>query len=248
MTTEVITDAPERPPTTELRFLADMYAQAQKFRVACENRARSIEQGADVAEDGQREFSALLGERYKAIEEEIFGRMSQAVKDHPAWPWLSAVKGIGPTLATKILGMIPEIEGFETMSQLWRYCGLAVMDGKAERKVKGEKLHYNNRLKTTMYIVAGSFLKSGSPFRRIYDEARAYYTEMRPDWTEGHRHLAALRKMEKVFLGCLYIYWREAEGLPVRDPYPVEKLGHTTVFRPEEFAEVKVKMRRKKTA
>lgn len=237
----------DRKPATELRFLADTYMQAQKFRISCENRARSLEQGVDVAEEAQQEFISVLAERFKGIEEEIFDRMAQSVKTHPAWPWLSAVKGIGPTLAVKILGMIPDISGFDTMSSLWRYSGLSVTpDGKAERPVKGEKLHYNKRLKTTMYLVAGSFLKSNSPFRRIYDEARAYYAQMRPDWTDGHRHLAAMRKMEKVFLGCLYIYWREALGLPVRDPYPVEKLGHTTVYRPEEFAEVKVKKRTRK--
>lgn len=280
-------------PTTELRFLADMYMQAQKMRVASENRARAVEQGADEAEQGQYAFLSGLGPRFKGIEDMVFKRMSGSVQDHPAWPWLSRVRGIGPTLATKLLGIVTDIECHKTMSSLWRMAGLAVKDGHAERRVKGEKLKYSPRLKVTMFLIGDSFIKLNSPFKRHYDDAKKLYKERRFRidplikglescakthtldsplaashwnklqhelhvmgefeyerpmtkealdvlkkrclWNDFRIHLAAKRKMEKVFLGCLYIYWREAEGLLTRDPYAIEKYGHTEVYRPEDY-------------
>ncbi|GAH81945.1 unnamed protein product, partial [marine sediment metagenome] len=35
----------------------------------------------------------------------------------------------------------------------------------------------------------------------------------------GHLDMMALRKMIKLFLACLWLVWREAEGLPTRSPY-----------------------------
>jgi len=48
----------------------------------------------------------------------------------------------------------------------------------------------------------------------------------------GHLDAMALRKMVKLFLSCLWLVWREAEGLPIRDPYIIDKQGHTSVISP----------------
>ena len=53
----------------------------------------------------------------------------------------------------------------------------------------------------------------------------------------GHLDMMALRKMIKLFLACLWLVWREAEGLPVRSPYPAEKQGHTKVISPWEMVD-----------
>lgn len=54
---------------------------------------------------------------------------------------------------------------------------------------------------------------------------------------KGHLDNMALRKMIKLFLACLWLEWRQAEHLPIRDPYPVDKLGHTKVITSEEMAD-----------
>ncbi len=41
--------------------------------------------------------------------------------------------------------------------------------------------------------------------------------------------------MVKLFLACLWLVWREAEGLPSRSPYAIEKKGHSTVISPWEM-------------
>lgn len=51
----------------------------------------------------------------------------------------------------------------------------------------------------------------------------------------GHLDAMALRKMVKLFLACLWLVWREAECLPTRDPYPIERQGHTSLISPWEM-------------
>jgi len=50
--------------------------------------------------------------------------------------------------------------------------------------------------------------------------------------SEGHVHNRALRKMIKLFQSCLFLVWREAEGLPATKPYPIDKLGHNSMIDP----------------
>jgi len=51
----------------------------------------------------------------------------------------------------------------------------------------------------------------------------------------GHLDAMAVRKMIKLFLACLWLVWREAEGLPTRSPYAIEKQGHSTLISPWEM-------------
>jgi hypothetical protein len=113
----------------------------------------------------------------EALEKKIFGRMKRVVKHHPAWSWLERVKGMGPTLSTKILGLVADAGKFDTVSKLWAFSGYGLKEGQRQRPVKGEKLSYNRRLKTALYLAGDSFIKSRSPYRAVYDDAKAKYRE-----------------------------------------------------------------------
>lgn len=104
-----------------------------------------------------------------------------------------------------------------------------------DHPVAGWLLPYNKRLKVTCYRAGVSMLRSGSPYRLIYDQSREHYARAQPDWTDGHAHAASLRRMVKIFLSHLWERWRVAEGLPVRVHYAQEYLGHSTRYTPEEF-------------
>lgn len=101
--------------------------------------------------------------------------------------------------------------------------------------VEGWVLSYNKRLKTTCFLIGSSFLRSGSPYRKVYDDARIYYEANRPDWIKGRQHNAAMRKMIKVWLSHLWEVWRKLEGLPTRELYVNDRLNHEHYFSPEEF-------------
>ncbi|MBA7650598.1 hypothetical protein ES703_58408 [subsurface metagenome] len=53
----------------------------------------------------------------------------------------------------------------------------------------------------------------------------------------GHLDAMAVRKMIKLFLACLWLVWREAEGLPITKPYAIDKLGHSSYIVPWEMVD-----------
>lgn len=54
------------------------------------------------------------------------------------------------------------------------------------------------------------------------------------DVAPGHRNMDAMRYMIKLFLAHLWVVQRTLEGLPIRDPYVLAKLGHTNIISPED--------------
>jgi hypothetical protein len=104
-----------------------------------------------------------------------------------------------------------------------------------DRRIKDWVCPYNNRLKTCLYLVARGLMRKGNPYRIVYDVAREKYDTAHPEWSKGHQNDAARRKLIKVFLSHLWEVWRKLEGLPTRRLYVQEKLGHTTIHKPEDF-------------
>lgn len=133
----------------DLRWIADAYEQAQRVRVENGERIRAILQGRDERSDTVA-FEAGSGDTLSAIrrgdtdgpvpllgrtyrrhadeERELRRAMVVALAGHPAWPWLSRVKGIGATLAAKLLARL-DIHRAPSPSSFWSYCGLATVPG-----------------------------------------------------------------------------------------------------------------------
>lgn len=98
-----------------------------------------------------------------------------------------------------------------SLRQLWAYCG----HGEAMKRRKGmtqdEALAMGNpKLKMLVHLMAESCVKSGGPYREVYDVAKAYYLAERPEWStpkapSGHAHNAALRKVGKEILRDLWV-------------------------------------------
>jgi hypothetical protein len=209
-----------------LRWLIDAYFAVQKARIASTNRVGAVERDVDLGPVPI--VLSELGPRLLEIENELADTAGTMLDAHPAWHWL----------------------------KLWRHAGYAVLDGKAERPVKGERRHYDLRLKTTVYLAVKSFIMSGaaSPYEEVYRRAREKYDRRIapcadpahagfpkasykcPDcWPALRAERAAYRVVAHLFLSHLWETWRVAEGLPVRRPYALEKLGHTTYSDPWDF-------------
>lgn len=182
----------------------------------------------------------------KAIEEEL--------KNCAIWTdYLLDIRGVGPLMAGVILSEI-DITKCNSISALWKYCGLDVLvyqndkgetleEGRCKQRhhlvprtyanKKGEVIEtigitFNPFLKTKMVGVLGTvFIKVGGKYREIYDGYK-HRLENHPkhaNKTKGHRHAMAIRYMMKEFLADLWTTWRKFEGLPVRPSYAEEKLG-----------------------
>jgi hypothetical protein len=132
----------------DLRWIADAYEQAQRVRLETGERLRAILQGRDHRDGGARTDDAasvlaqiragevdgpvpILGRTYRRhseAERDLRRAMLTALSDHPAWPWLSRVKGIGPTLAARLLARL-DVAKAPSPSSFWSYCGLATVPG-----------------------------------------------------------------------------------------------------------------------
>lgn len=230
-------------PNDAVRALVDLRDRTlQKSRIAFGNRVSALDRGVDEADPAARAIIEKWFARFEELEKEADKDIASLVGDIEIVKELTELKGIGKLLAAKIVAMI-DIERADTVSALWRYSGYGVVQiekdgelvGERERPTKGEKLHYNIRLKTTLYLVATSFLRCGSPYRAIYDSSKAMYEVNRPEWTRAHIHAASMRRMTKVFLSHLWKRWRTLESLPTRALYVHERLGHTSYEEPENY-------------
>ena len=148
-------NTPRKPSLAEglsvrdLRWIADAYEQAQRVRVETGERIRAILQGRDERGDVVGVTSSpadvltairrgdidgpvpLLGRTYRRHadeERELRRAMVTALTAHPAWPWLARVKGIGATLAAKLLARL-DVTRAPSPSSFWSYCGLATVPG-----------------------------------------------------------------------------------------------------------------------
>lgn len=178
-----------------------------------------------------------------------FRRLGSILEEFPVYTtFLRDVKGCGPAMAGVIISEF-DIYKAKYPSSLWQYAGLGVeKDGRGTSKRKehlvpisyidkdGKQaervgIRHNNWLKTKLLgVLAGSFLRSGSPYRVHYDNYKHRLESNTGSWAERsklNRHRAALRYMMKMFLVDLYKAWRALEGLTVHPSYQEAKLGHT---------------------
>jgi hypothetical protein len=72
---------------------------------------------------------AMLAARYREQwreERELLQRMSEQLALHPAWHWLGRVRGIGASLAARLLARL-DVERAPSPSSFWSYCGLGTV-------------------------------------------------------------------------------------------------------------------------
>ncbi len=141
----------------------------------------------------------------------------------PVWDWVTAIKGMGGGgLAAQLVAQIDDIHKFDTVASLWRFAGYAVFDGKAEKNQRGEKSHFNRRLKGVCFNIADQFIKQQTPgYVEIYYAEKERQRAMYPGpvangngkkiYTDAHIHNRAWRKMVKAFLRDLWIEWKRIE-------------------------------------
>ena len=207
---------------SQLKAILRQFYRIQEHRIAFSGQIRAL--GEDKQDTTQLELYLM---RLQDLEKEMEKYLKGYVEQERLWQeYLKGVKGIGPIFAATILTFI-DIKKAKHISSLWKVCGLAVIDGKADRPKRGEKLSYNPLLKQLMWKVSGSFLKCNSPYRRFYDERKEFEEKNHSELRKAHIHMRCLRFMSKQFLSDLFLNWRELKGLPVDKPYVNDILSHT---------------------
>ena len=277
-----------------LSYMVESSLVIEKLRVASEVRQSHLKRNGRNDKDTDD-----LHQRIQGLEDYVDARVATLIKDHPAYPWFSRVKGIGKENIGKIVGLVrvkpsdeficpnkecririikngltvsplcPECETqmidppyADTISSLWKFAGYDVgEDGKAPKRRTGTKLSYNSQLRSMCWRVGVSLMRSQGKFYEYYTKQKSRYIEVcnntgvqivpasklpkkdgkayEPDnmISEGHLHNRALRKVIKLFLACLWLEWRKAEGLPLTMPYSIDVLKHDTFIKPEEMTD-----------
>lgn len=103
------------------------------------------------------------------------------------------------------------------------------VDAEGNRKLK-RSITYNPFVKTKlMGVLTGCLIKAKDPvYSKIYYDykARLDNSPRYEGYTPAHKNMMAQRYTIKQFLRNLHTEWRHLEGLPIYEPYEVEKLGN----------------------
>ena len=140
-------EASEQMPANVARYIVDAYYQAQNHRIRAHQQIVSEHRDSAIvarimtdAQRAERTYRTALG-RYAAA--------------HTVGQWSLTQKGIGPVIAAGLLAHI-NIEHCPNVGPLWRFTGL---DPSLPKASKGEKRHYNTKLKTLCWKIGESFVK-----------------------------------------------------------------------------------------
>jgi len=234
----------------ELKVLIDGREQLRKSFNSDNNRMLAMKRGTDTLDTRTYEYLETKSGETKKELSKIDRRIEKHLKgmDHPVIKSALGIKGLGANTVAYMMAYV-QIEKAQYASSLWKYCGYHTASH--ERYEKGVAGGGNKNLRTVLYTMADSMIKTRSVYRDVYDaekaklEASKKITKSRNTqgkliecmWCETkpcHRHGAAMRKMIKHFLADWWFVHRTLEGLPTAPLYVEEKLGHTGIVKPEE--------------
>jgi hypothetical protein len=252
------------PEHRDLRWIATAFetAQAQRLRTGDEIRAAMKARGESGAPSGNgvHEIDALLarvraagpsgplstlGETYRrqwGEERDLLRLMSDRIAQHPAWPWLARVRGIGPSLAARLLARL-EIDRAPTPSSFWSYCGLATVAAEMYRcptcgyelsLPAGRHVRAGHRVLGTAQPCAGSLEPIGEGARRVA-QPRPTRGENAPYDREAKK-LCYLIGISFVRQGDAYrkYYHEQRARLDVAKPDWIPRRRHLTALRMTE--------------
>jgi len=127
----------------------------QKLRIQSGNRATSIK--ADLDEKDVA-FLAAMSTGLDQVEHIAEKELKRHLRGYPIYEtWLKKQSGVGTKMSGVIISSI-NIHKCETVSQMWAYCGLSVVNGHSQRRVRGQKANYNTWLRAKMVKVLGDNL------------------------------------------------------------------------------------------
>lgn len=154
----------------QTRHIVRYFYDLQKLRIQASNRDKSKTVELD---DADKQFLSMTGSGLKRMEKDALNEIKRLLHGIPIYDrWLEHQLGCGPTMSGVLLGYV-NIEKCSTVSQLWAWCGLAVRDGVADRRVKGQRARYNPWLKSKVLAVLGSAL-----IKAVGKDEAGYYTQV----------------------------------------------------------------------
>lgn len=243
------------PELIVLRAIMEDYRTCMKARMKIHNQRLAVARRMDeVTPEIEEMFEITLDEI--APREAHFKKMAvkQLAKvSMPIAAIMQNIHGVGPISTAESITLL-NIQIADTPSDFWKFIGYHCPAG--ERYVKGVKGGGHKHLRTVYYNLGMSLIRAGNPdYREPYDRRKAkqqinerevmhthrlkgengrsqFIKKMTPwkDVSDRHRHMDALRYMNKAFLADLWFVWRTISGLPTRDLWIKEHGGHESAM------------------
>lgn len=233
-----------------LKAMVDAREQLMKNVNGINNRVLAIQRRTDF-EDVQT--TDLLKQQLELANKHI-GKADRRIEKHlksmgvPIADAALQIRGLGAMTIAYLIVYI-DIEKAQYASSLWSYCGYH--KASHERYEKGVSGGGNKTLRSVLYRMADSMIKTRSVYRDVYDREKEKLANSEKETnsrnTQGklivckwrdtkpcHRHGAAMRKMIKHFLADFWYVWRTLEGLETAPLYVEEKMGHKGIIKPND--------------
>jgi hypothetical protein len=176
----------------EIAEIVEIFYDTQDLRIAHANKERT-EPPSPLVE--WLDFWLKIGERV------IQNKLTQWIESDDAPPeckWAYEQIGIGPIIASGLAAHI-DVAKARTISAVWRFAGLAPG---FDRKVKGQKLPYNARLKVLAWKAGQSFVKvsgkEGATYGKLYAEFKGQEIKRNESgaYTEAAKNELARKKFK----------------------------------------------------
>lgn len=159
-----------------LSRLVDSKMSVEKETTRLKIRLSHLKLQGRTCEDTAKVLEMLLG-----VESFLDIRIADLLKQHPAYPWFSKIKGVGHENMAKCIGPIrikpskgyrknKETKKIElvdlpfasTISGVWSYSGMGLdEDHKVQKPKEGQPLPYNKELRTMWWRLGSSLLQAG---------------------------------------------------------------------------------------
>lgn len=173
------------------------------------------------------------------LEKQAVKAVERYMRYSPWGPWLKsdASRGVGEKQLARLLGATGDPywhsrdERPRTVSELWAYCGLHVVQGESPKRQRGSQANWSEDARKRAWLIATSCMKSTGRYREAYDAAKTKYAAALHDReckrcgpsgkpalpgseiSDGHRHARALRAVAKTVLKDLWIESRRQHGV-----------------------------------
>ncbi len=177
------TAIPQRT-SRDLNALVKLQAILERARISSSNQNRSIMDPRVAA------ITQEIEEVLRSLEGRLETQMAETVKTHPAWFWLTKVKGIGPQAGSLCLAyLLPPLEE-KGPSSWYKAAGLYAIiaeDGTSrmpryQHLAEGQRATWHPRLRRNLYVVGTCLLRAGGFYHSFYSDVKAALEIKHSDW------------------------------------------------------------------
>jgi hypothetical protein len=179
-----------------------------------------------VIADAIRPFviaSQTARQPFDAYRKQLESELRKLALSLPVMKWADSIHGFGELGLSIIVGEAGDLSNYSNPGKLWKRLGLAVINGKSQRRVIGDgamEQGYNPRRRSAMWTIGDSLLKKENAYRTLYLERKAYEIARAPEMTKMHAHRRAQRYAEKRLVRDLWRAWRGAVASENTNPPP----------------------------